>query len=169
MIAEAIKAAVPGSRRVTVDLQTIRFNDPKRSLRYVYLTPRPAQEALIQFDQGVLPRPFNFTLRGAHVLPLQSKRLAETPRPGESRHARGARTRARRAARKLRKQRLVRRGSHTVEVAGGKAAPVSRFARIRAFGIRALGKPSPTLMEAIRASGQDLLGSAPPPAANTQR
>jgi hypothetical protein len=158
MIAEAIKSAVPGAKRVAVDLQTVRFSDARRPLRYVYLTPPACQDALIQFDQGVLPRPFEFKLRGAHVLAAGSRRLAE-PR---TRHERSARTRDRRAARRLRKARIVSRNRTlgTLGVVGGRAAPISRFARIRRFGIRALGKPSPALMALIRSSGQDLLTTA---------
>jgi hypothetical protein len=67
MIAEAIKAAVPNARSISVDLQTVRFTDPERKLRFTYLTPRVAQVALINFDQGVAPRPFRFQLRDGQV------------------------------------------------------------------------------------------------------
>jgi hypothetical protein len=67
MIAEAIKAAFPGARSVAVDISTCRFTDPKKGHRYVYLTPRVAQAALVDFDEGILPAPFSFHLRGPHV------------------------------------------------------------------------------------------------------
>jgi hypothetical protein len=67
MIAEAIKLAVPEAKHVAVDISTIRWSDPAKGLRYVYLTPRVAQEALVDFDEGTPPSPFSFILRGAHV------------------------------------------------------------------------------------------------------
>jgi len=57
MISEAVKAAYPDARMVSTDIQTIRFSDPKKGLRFIYLTPRVAQVALFNFDgfqrQGV--------------------------------------------------------------------------------------------------------------------
>lgn len=67
MIAEAVKAAFPGSTFVSVDLQTIRFSEPEKHLRYTYLTPRVAQIALVNFDQGRKPEPFTFQLRRGQV------------------------------------------------------------------------------------------------------
>lgn len=58
IIADALRAAVPAARHVSVDLQTIRFTDPATSKRYVFLTPGPAQSVLVNFDQGVMPEPF---------------------------------------------------------------------------------------------------------------
>jgi hypothetical protein len=57
-IAEAISAVVPDMTAITVDLQTIRFTDPAKRLRYAYLTPRSCHIALIEFDQGERPAPF---------------------------------------------------------------------------------------------------------------
>lgn len=56
VLADAVSAALPGVKRVTVDLQTIRFTT-EDGTRYVYLTPAPAQELLVKFDQGVKPDP----------------------------------------------------------------------------------------------------------------
>src|SRR5258707_2331325 len=67
MIAEAVKKAYLGAAFVSVDLQTIRFSDHNKGLRYTYLTPRSAQIALIEFDQGTTPEPFSFQLRGGQV------------------------------------------------------------------------------------------------------
>jgi len=69
VIAEAVKEAFSGARFVSVDLQTIRFTDPdpKRPYRYTYLTPRTAQVALVQFDQGHKIVPFNVQLRGGAI------------------------------------------------------------------------------------------------------
>jgi hypothetical protein len=65
MIADAIKTAVPNAQSVSVDLSTIRWTDPVRELRYIYLTPRRAQIALIDFDAGRVPKPFDVQLAGA--------------------------------------------------------------------------------------------------------
>ena len=65
MVADAIKAALPEAASVTVDLQSVRFSDPSRGLRYVYLTPRIAQEALILFDEGMKVPPFECRLSRA--------------------------------------------------------------------------------------------------------
>jgi hypothetical protein len=72
MISEAIKASLPGASSVSTDLQTIRWSDKRRRLRYVYLTPQPAQIALLRFDQGVPTEPFTFRLRGAQVTKLDA-------------------------------------------------------------------------------------------------
>lgn len=58
VIADALKAAVPAARAITVDLQTIRFTDPASERRYVYFTPQGAQVVLVKFDQGIKPEPF---------------------------------------------------------------------------------------------------------------
>ena len=74
MIAEALKAAYPSATFVSVDLATIRFSDPATGLRYIYLTPRAAQEALIRFDQGEKPEPFRIRGRAAQILPTGAAR-----------------------------------------------------------------------------------------------
>src|SRR5438309_4940364 len=63
MIAEAVKHCVPNAKSVSVDLATIRFTDGKSGNRYTYMTPYGAQQALVQFDQGLKPEPFSFKLR----------------------------------------------------------------------------------------------------------
>lgn len=76
MIADAIQAAVPNARFISVDLATIRFSDLVAGKRYIYLTPRPAQEALLDFDQGKKSEPFAIRLQGAHVLATGNARQA---------------------------------------------------------------------------------------------
>lgn len=73
MIADAIKMAVPNATRVAVDISTCRFTDPTKGLRYVYLTPRVAQEALVDFDEGSAVTPFSVTLKNAHVTKAAQK------------------------------------------------------------------------------------------------
>jgi hypothetical protein len=67
MIADSIKEQVPGATYVSVDLATVRWSDPKKGERYVYLTPVVAQQALVNWDFGVRIEPFKFTLRNAQV------------------------------------------------------------------------------------------------------
>jgi hypothetical protein len=67
MIADAVKAAYPEAKHISVDIQTIRFSLPEKGIRCTYLTPRTAQIALLNFDQGQAPAPFRFVLRGGQV------------------------------------------------------------------------------------------------------
>jgi hypothetical protein len=88
MIAEALKEAYPNARYVLVDLQCIRFSDMTKRLRFVYLTPRVAQHALIDFDQGQVPEPFAFRMPAnaqVTVMPNdRSPRRAQPGKPGRS-------------------------------------------------------------------------------------
>jgi hypothetical protein len=76
MIADALQAAVPNAKFISVDLATIRFTDTIAGKRYVYLTPRIGQVSLLAFDQGNKPAPFTLKLRSAHVLRTGSARKA---------------------------------------------------------------------------------------------
>lgn len=67
MVADTIKELLPWARFVSVDIATIRFTDPKTGLRYTYLTPRVAQVAIVNFDDGKKPEPFSFWLRTAMI------------------------------------------------------------------------------------------------------
>ncbi|MHC5072002.1 MAG: hypothetical protein ACYTGO_16115, partial [Planctomycetota bacterium] len=61
--AQAVKAAHPKARRVSVDLQAIRFSDWEKGLRFFYLTPRVVQVALLRMDHGQPVEPFAFNLK----------------------------------------------------------------------------------------------------------
>jgi hypothetical protein len=84
MIAESVKKAFPEAKFVSVDVQTIRFTDGSKNLRYTYLTPRVAQIAIIQFDRGEMPDPFSVRLTGGHVTRanLKSRKKAGDVREG---------------------------------------------------------------------------------------
>ena len=87
MIADAIQRQIPQARYISVDLATIRFTDLQAGVRYVYLTPRPAQAALLDFDQGEKPAPFSLHLEGAHVLVAgnaQRARASLEPNPKDN-------------------------------------------------------------------------------------
>lgn len=135
MIAEAVKAAVPGARSVSVDLQTVRFTDPKLPRRYVYLTPRRGQVALVNWDQGRKPEPFELNLRGGSVHRAADK----TSQPHSNQVA---------SPEPPTRVRLVRRRDESngeiPEVVGGKTPPRAALAsptpsggRRRQFGLRA--------------------------------
>lgn len=137
MIAMAIRDVMPQMSSIAVDLQTIRFTDRGQGYRYSYLTPRIAQRALIDFDQGVMPEPFSFRLMGAHVTLMTHKPKMQTPR---------SMTEGQRAA--LAKATGVLRGTSIVvdnegngsqpRRVGGALPPLSRFARRREFGLKSL-------------------------------
>ncbi len=80
MVADAVKKAYPDARHISVDVQTIRFSLPDRGVRYIYLTPRTAQIALISFDQGTVPQSFTFTLRGAQATRMRPHKHTGNPR-----------------------------------------------------------------------------------------
>lgn len=147
MIAEAIKASAPYAKSISVDLQTIRFSDPERRLRYVYLTPRIAQIGVIEFDQGHDIEPFDFTLTGAHVIAMASKvkaveGLIADPVTGAMKETRVLMKASRVEKMNLAKQgiRAARGKGEVPERVGGRPPPSVPFSRRRAFGLRAIQK-----------------------------
>jgi hypothetical protein len=149
-IAEAIKAQVPNAVNVAVDLSTIRFTDPERELRYVYLTPYSAQLALIQFDEGNPPPSFAFVLKNAHVT-----RAGSLPRRPDLR-AKAKQTRAEKqkekradARRALLARTTIVRGDSKGNVprrVGGRRPPQLKM--LRQFGIRAFRGASKARLDA---------------------
>ncbi|HEV2225042.1 MAG TPA: hypothetical protein VGR84_18770 [Candidatus Acidoferrales bacterium] len=128
MIAEAVRTAYPEAGSISVDLQTIRFSDPNKRLRYIYLTPRLAQIGIVQFDQGYEIEPFSFRLAGGHVISMFTRRRKTSGQmtPGL-------------AKAQLTKQGLRQGYNKGVpERVGGKSPPTTPFSRRRAFGLRAL-------------------------------
>lgn len=129
--ADAIKQAVPNATHISVDLQTCRFTDPGRGLRYVYLTPRLAQIDLVNFDQGVKPSPKVVRLRGAHVL-----RSAKKGTKGPAALRGGARVASDQSG-------LGAPGNVPRRI-GGNEPPIGAYAHVggkrRAFGLRGLGQ-----------------------------
>lgn len=143
MIADAIRAHVPDAKHISVDLQTIRFSDPKKGLRYTYLTPRIGQVALVNFDQGIKPDPFELPLRGAQVTYSGSrqKRSAKSEvSPAQHRQRMEASEKSRKVREKLKKARLVDRNASgdVPEVVGGKTPPKIPGGNRREFGLRGL-------------------------------
>lgn len=128
MIAESLRSARPDAASVAVDLQTIRFSDKSRGLRYTYLTPRSVQIELLRFEEGILPSPFQFVLRGGHVTAIHPKKSMSDSTKEKLRALAKARIRTGET-----------KGSSPNRV-GGKTAPVSRLGNRRGFGLRGLGR-----------------------------
>jgi hypothetical protein len=71
MIAEAIQQQRPEWKQILVDLQTIRWTNPRTSKRYVALTPEVAGSALVAFDRGERIAPFSFSLEPIQVTEMK--------------------------------------------------------------------------------------------------
>lgn len=147
MIAHSISAAHPDATHISVDLATIRFTDPKRGLRYTYLTPRIAQVQLVNFDQGRKPLPFSFLLRRGQVTRSGHRDTGKRPRKRLTTKQQQQRTEAgKKLNETLRRQKMVRgHGSERIaERVGGETPPLQKgkdnlpFTRRRAFGLRGL-------------------------------
>ncbi len=63
MLADGVRHAVASANYVHADLQSIRFTDQDKGVRYKYFTPPEAQKALIDFDQGNKVEPFTCILK----------------------------------------------------------------------------------------------------------
>lgn len=154
MIAESIRASYPAARAIGVDLATIRFTDPPKGLRYIYITPRALQVHLVRFDQGMTIPPVRALLTHAHV--VRSRIGYHQAMAPDHRARKDAKDRARvRAKRQATKDKMLRenvptrtelRGSNdrVPTLVGGAAPPLHRtddgvpFSRRRSFGVRAL-------------------------------
>jgi hypothetical protein len=114
MIAEAIKEATPLLKNISVDLQTIRYTDPRTKTRYTCLTPPAAAHALVEFDQGRAVEPFVLSLQPVH------KVAALTTAGKRDRHGDLIRSRTR-----TRRQKPVVKesGSRSLVVEGGPSLP----------------------------------------------
>jgi hypothetical protein len=157
MIAETIRKLLPDAANVSVDLGTIRWTDPRKRLRYTYLTPRIAQIALIDYDRGFAPDPFHFTLRmAAFVTRSGGKHAKKTP---EQRAAALSRLDTERTA--------VRTSAATVP----NGLSLEQRAEVR----RALDDPNAPLgvakayPEVLNGSVPTIVGGRPPPPGNLAR
>jgi hypothetical protein len=105
-----------------VDLATIRWTDKEKGLRYIYLTPLPAQQLIVAFDQGQKPAPLSFDLRkAAQITKCYPKGAGNRFKKNDP----------------MSKKRLQKEGI----VIGGNPPPLFRIGRKRAFGLRSLGTP----------------------------
>lgn len=127
VVAEAVKASYPDAKRVSVDLQTIRFSDYTKGLRYTYLTPRAAQVALVQFDQGIKPEPFKFQLRTGQVT------KAGSGTGGFKRERESVPSKA-----KMKTETTGGGGGEVPTKVGGRTPPRAALGNRRSFGLRSL-------------------------------
>lgn len=138
MIADAVAKDIPNASYISVDLATIRFTDTSAGVRYIYLTPRSAQAALLAFDAGEKPDPFTVNLEGAHVL-RSGKGSKGKPylldREGSSR-ARGKTLPERRGGEAPPIGPLA--GQTVSKGKAGTTPRTGRTGRTRAFGLRAI-------------------------------
>jgi hypothetical protein len=125
MISMAVAAAMPlPGLNPTTDIQTIRLTDRELGYRFTYLTPRIAQEALIQFDWGIDPQPFQFTLANPVHIGYSEKPAAAS-----------ARDRKRRIQYRPGVSRLD--GTRTFAVIGGPSLPTANVSdSLQARGLR---------------------------------
>jgi len=93
MIAESIREKFPQARWILVDMQTIRWTDRQRGIRYTYLTPRSAQRALLKFDSGEPVIPFSMGLSQPIVRPIHplTHRAVKKPNKAKSKKPNTAR------------------------------------------------------------------------------
>lgn len=126
MIADAIKRAFPEVTGIRVDVQTIRWSDKRKGLRYIYYTPALVIAILIAWDQGIRPKPFSFKLRGPQIT---SMRVQEAP---------GVKKRklAHRLGKKKRRPQKRDRSEHQTIVGGKPPALIS--VETRRYGSRQL-------------------------------
>jgi hypothetical protein len=131
LIAEAVKVALPQFTKVAVDLQTIRVTDPKKGIRYIYLTPRECQLALVNFDQGIHTEPFSFRARVVQV--ARASVTGGKRKPAEPKEPRSPRT-----GNAGEPKTMLSAGKNPVHI-GGKVAPVSVYRKgRRTFGLKTL-------------------------------
>lgn len=152
MFAEAIKVAIPDATHISVDTQTIRLTRPKYGKRYIYLTPRVAQLAIIQWDMGQKPEPFEAVIRqpqttfaGSRQATAELMKAAGLSNPKQLTEDHKQKIKDGIAKANRTKKKLIANVSGTVpRVEGGEPPPLAKtkdnvpFARRRAFGLRAL-------------------------------
>jgi len=114
MVADAVRACVPGSVNIHADVSTIRWS--KGSKRYIHPTPSKGQAAISNWDAGMPVEPFEMTLSRPLVVEVQKRgpRQRKTVTATAREDGKGVR----------------------VEVSGGQAPRVVR--RDRQFGARNL-------------------------------
>lgn len=83
MIVDGIKESIPRAKRISVDLATIRYT--LGDTRYVYLTPRPAQIKLLEFDKGDPLTPFAFKLgKAAQTVKIKQRQKSGVQKTTDS-------------------------------------------------------------------------------------
>jgi hypothetical protein len=60
-------------KNILVDLQTVRWTNPRTRKRYICLTPEIVGQTLVDFDQGNLIQPFTVTLDPIQVTEMKRR------------------------------------------------------------------------------------------------
>jgi hypothetical protein len=151
MIADAIQSQVKGATRVSVDIQTIRWTDAKKKLRFIYLTPPAAQWAILRFDEGKRPEPFALHLRGGQVIEARPKTKAEKEHLKKLYRTRYSKAAKEKTAKKVAKLDALKskkaprlkktltnedRNGAVPSIVGGNAPPTTTVGRRRTFGLK---------------------------------
>ena len=104
VVATSIARSIEGARKVSIDLQTIRFSVGDE--RYIYLTPPAASGYVVAFDAGDTLHPFAFRLSESHRVIARNDKT--TP---AARERNRTRTQVRRATQKAESARKAAPGS----------------------------------------------------------
>lgn len=134
-IAEAIRRALPHLTAIRVDMRTIRWSDPAKALRYIWLTPISAAQMIVDIDRGYGTdriKPFKMRLRDVHIVKMRTEDQRRERR--EYRASGGKRAKPTRPTIKL-------KDKSTTEVSGGQPQPIgdpALPANRRIYGARQL-------------------------------
>jgi hypothetical protein len=125
MIAEAIKEAKPHYTKVIVDLQTIRWTNPRMKKRYLVLTPEAVGVALVAFDQGEPIEPFSIWLKPSQTTAIITRERRDD-RPDVT-----SGNRAYRAKQARGQKQLVVDNQGRVHVEGGMMPPTGHLSNVK--------------------------------------
>lgn len=130
MIEYAIEHDVPNASRPIVDIQTIRWTDKTKGLRYTFITPAKILALMLAWDEGHKPKPFSFRLRGAQI--TSSRTVVK----------RKGKTTTKRTHQLGRRRPVIAKGDGKKRmrptIIGGTPPPLTRFQNNRVFGSRTL-------------------------------
>ena len=73
----AIKRMFPEFKFISVDIQSIRWSDPKHDVRHMALTPQPIARNILEFDAVRVPGDISFYLRSVMQTPMLHGRHGE--------------------------------------------------------------------------------------------
>lgn len=136
MIADAVREQIPNATFVSVDLQTIRWSDTKAGKRFIAFTPANAQQALVDFDRGVMVEPFGIYIQVVQTL---KRKIAKKGADGKrDRHGESEPKRI------TNKHETEKSSGGSVHISGGKPPPTAalsnRRGRRRSYGLRSLDR-----------------------------
>lgn len=93
-IAHSIAFLYPSARFIKVDRDMIKWTDVDTRTRYVYRTPRPAQQFIDRFDSGFEVDPFKVSLQDdrdlVDVRPMKARPPKSVGQPAKARKKSGS-------------------------------------------------------------------------------